>query len=173
MKPRKHISTNWSDLNPVYCLSHNQEHSLKHDFQASIYSFFSSQAKGKSVFRMWSANRFSQRDSSQYKARLWMQKSLYNLDILLINTTAHFKPQPLAAHQLLLSSNLWGLFLWDFFPPYPFIPYLYLHLLWYLFDLPLATSNPTKRQVNGKKNKSLISFCYIINAVLQTDTGNL
>lgn len=84
-----------------------------------IYSLLSSQAKGKPVFRVQSENRFSHRDSSQYKVRPWMQKSQCNLDVLLINTTAHFKPQPLAAQQLLLASNLWALFGFVGYFPHP------------------------------------------------------
>lgn len=82
-----------------------------------IYSLFSSQAKGKSVFRTQSWNRCSHRDLSQYKVRVWMKKSQCNLDILLINTTAHFKPQPWlhTSYYYLAISRVW-LVLWRFFP---------------------------------------------------------
>lgn len=82
-----------------------------------IYSLFSSQTKAKSVSRTQSWNRCSHRDSSQYKVRLWMKKSQCNLDILLINTTAHSKPQPwLHTSYYYLAISRVCLVLWGFCP---------------------------------------------------------
>lgn len=74
---------------------------------------------------------------------------------------------------MLLSSNLQGLILWGFFPPYTFIPYLSSFNKYGTFYFSSCYEQSHKK-INGK-NKFLVSFCYSINAILQTDrdTGNL